>query len=748
MDDDLPVAAADGDAGRDPAASDLDRTASVRDQATSDSDQAISDRDQATSDRDQASSDRDQASSDRDLLQGGDATAHGVSLEARDRHTLERREAAARRSKAAAERDAAAHQRDLAAAARDGAAVIEDREAKKHDAPGGPDKAVTARRARVSAARLAAADVLARAAVDREQGARDRALAAHDRAEADVDRDVLLRQLGEEMSRREALIERLVEQSALLELAPDAIFACNLDHEITFWNDAAALTYGYSRDEAIGRERGELLGAEYPIPLADIEREVSESGIWEGDLTQITKDGRQITVATRWGAVRDDMGTLTGRLHINRDQSERLEALAEQERLRTQLEREQLGTRLVRAQRLESLGQLAGGIAHDFNNLLAIIAGHAAVVSQQLDDVRDVVDAEGWQSLSDDVGQIARASERAAGLTRQLLAFARQETVHPEVIDVNVTITEMLELLTTTVGDHITLVTALDADLGTVRIDPGQLGQIMVNLAVNSREAMLGGGRLTIETEHVEFDEVQTLSHGTLPPGRYVRLAVSDSGGGMPGEVLERAFDPFFSSRPLGQGTGLGLATVHGIATQAGGQVTLSSEPGVGTTVTILMPVTDEPLATPTRPVVGATTAKGTATVLLVEDESALQSVIARVLTGAGYRVISASSSAEALDIIAAGEQTIDLLLTDVVLPGVLGPELARRFTASAPRSRVLFMSGYAGNLLESDPDQHIALLEKPFSHQGLLATVAATIAGAGPPALELGPPRNGVPRG
>jgi two-component system cell cycle sensor histidine kinase/response regulator CckA len=715
-------------AGR--ARSDLARTASARDQASSDRDQAVSDRDQAVSDR-------DQASSDRDLLQGGDAARHGVSREARDRDTRERRDAARRRSATADERDAAAHERDVAASVGHQAAAAEDRDISNRDAPGGPSKLTAARRASVSAARVAAADVQQRAAAARDQAAGDRGLAARNRADADLDRDALLRELGEEMSQRETLIARLVEQAALLELAPDAIFACDVEHHITFWNHAAAITYGFTLEEAIGQQREALLGTEYPIALAEIERQVSDSGMWEGDLTQTTKAGRRITVASRWGAVRDDMGRLTGRLHVNRDQSERLAAQAEQERLRSQLQREQLGTRLVRAQRLESLGQLAGGIAHDFNNLLAIIAGHAAVVSQQLNDIRDVVDAERWRSLHADIGQIASASERAAGLTRQLLTFARQETVNPEVIDINATITEMRPLLIATLGDHITLVSALDPEIDTVRIDSGQLGQILVNLAVNSREAMPRAGRLTITTERVTYDEQQILSHGTLPAGRYVRLAVSDTGCGMPSDVTERAFDPFFTTRPPGHGTGLGLATVHGIATQAGGQVTLSSEPDVGTTITVLIPASDQQPSTPTLPTIDTITEACHGTVLLVEDEPALQAIIARVLAGAGYTVTCADSGPAALAIIDAREHTIDLLLTDISLPGLRGTELANRFTAAAPSGQVLFMSGYAGTALQGQDDHMARLLQKPFTHEQLLATVAATIASAAPGALD-----------
>ena len=529
----------------------------------------------------------------------------------------------------------------------------------------------------------------------------------------------------EDLARERALASRLTERSALVELAPDPIFARDADGRITFWNSAAERAYGFTSQEALGARPQDLLHTEYPVDLEDIEGVVGKTERWEGDLIQTAKDGRRFTVASRWGAVHDRDGNLTGLLEINRDITERLEVQAQHEQDRSRRERERLSSRLVRAQRLESLGELAGGIAHDFNNLLAVILGYSDTVVTHLEGARDRLPDEDFVFLTASVSEITQASQRAAALTAQLLDFAQQDDVHPAVIDVNATITETLVLLARTLGTHIELTASLDPELDRVRIDAGQLGQILVNLAVNSRDAMPDGGRLSITTTALVLDDAHSPSEDVLATGRYVRLDVTDTGAGMSREVTDRAFDPFFTTKPVGEGTGLGLAGVYGIATRAGGQVELVSEPGVGTTITVLLPGTDAPLTTQSTPVAPAPTPPTAAgTVLIVEDEPALRKITARTLAGAGYTVLTATSSSDAL--VQAAGQPIALLLTDIVMPGLLGPELAEQLSSTRPSMKVLLMSGFARATWNAPAGSSPGpMLQKPFTPQALLNAIS-----------------------
>jgi PAS domain S-box-containing protein len=513
-------------------------------------------------------------------------------------------------------------------------------------------------------------------------------------------------------------------QLALLDLAPDAIFARDASRRITYWSSGAHATYGWSAKQALGRVAGELLRTEYPVPLEEIERIVAESGHWEGDLVQHTSDGERLIVESRWAAQYDADGSLSWLLEVNRDITARLTAQAEHERLKAEAERERLVNRLNEATRLESLGELAGGIAHDFNNLLSVIINYAGFVSS---DVQAAAESDpGWSSTLDDIEQIRRASERAAHLTRQLLAFARRDEVRAETIDVNEIVRDVEQLLKRTLGEHVELESRLGHDLLPVKFNPGQLEQILVNLAVNARDAMPDGGRLEIDTANVEVDELYAASRPELSPGRYVRVRVSDTGSGMPEEVCRRAFDPFFTTKPPGQGTGLGLATVYGIVKQAGGRAQIYSEHGIGTTFTALLPTTGRRAKsrTPERRPARRSCA---ATILLVEDEPALRDVTRRILESHGYKVLVACNGAEALAVAHEREgDAIDLLLTDVVMPQMPGPQLAQELRSARPKTRVLFMSGFAEPVLAAQGHlQASALIDKPFSAAGLLAKVS-----------------------
>jgi len=552
-----------------------------------------------------------------------------------------------------------------------------------------------------------------------------------------------------------ARLRDLFSQTALLELVPDAFVGVGANGEIVLANAQAEALFGYRREQLIGQPvemlmpervagahrshragyfadpRARLMGV--GLELAGRRRDGSEFSA-EISLSSIEIDGQVLATA----AIRD----ISERVAVGREK-ERLEAKAEKERLEAEKERleaekdrleaeaekERLLNQLHHARRLESLGELAGGIAHDFNNLLAVIINYAAFVAADLDTAASARDEEKRHTMRADVEQISLAAQRAAHLTHQLLAFARREVVQPEVVDVNAVVTDVEQLLKSTLGEHIELRSELAPDLRTILIDPGQLGQILLNLAVNARDAMPDGGTLTIDTANVDVDVDYTAHRAELSPGPYVNLRVSDNGKGMTREVAELAFDPFFTTKPAGQGTGLGLATIYGIVQQAGGRAQLYSEPGVGTTATVLLPASE---GTPSRTAqqIGASQLRGEATILLVEDEDALREVTRRILAGNGYRVITAANGDEALAAAAEQAEPIDLLLTDVVMPQMHGPHLAEQIKLVRPSIRVMFMSGFAQPILDSGGhlDTGVTLIEKPFSGPTLLAKVSQAL--------------------
>jgi PAS domain S-box-containing protein len=380
------------------------------------------------------------------------------------------------------------------------------------------------------------------------------------------------------------------------------------------------------------------------------------------------------------------------------DAEDRFQTRIDAERAEAQSDREQLQAQLEQSQRLEVLGQLAGGVAHDFNNLLAVILNYAAFVAE------DIATRPELEAVGRDVGQIRRAAERAAALTHQLLAFARREVVQARVLDLNDIVTDVEQLLRRTIGEDIVLQTSLGGDLWPVLADAGRLEQVLVNLAVNARDAMSGGGTLTIDTANIVEDD----SAGSpARSGRHIRLRVTDTGTGMPADVIEHAFEPFFTTKYDGTGTGLGLATVYGIVVQAGGTIEIRSELGAGTTFTIALPATDQRAVAAANPRSFRRAPKGE-TVLVVEDEDALREVTSRIFRGT---------------LAAQHDGHIHLLVTDVVMPHMLGKEVAERIRQIRPEIDVLYMSGYSQPVLASqgrlDPGVH--LIEKPFSAASLI---------------------------
>ena len=355
---------------------------------------------------------------------------------------------------------------------------------------------------------------------------------------------------------------------------------------------------------------------------------------------------------------------------------------------------------------------------------LSAVSGTSCPSNRPEEAAKEPADID-WESVRRDIGQVQQAARRAADLTRQLLAFARRRVIQPQVLDLNQIITGLEPLLTRTLGEHVLLSTVLAPGLSPVLADPGQIEQVLVNLAVNARDAMPAGGRLTIETAGAELAEAPAGRAGRLRPGSYVTIRVSDTGTGMPREVIDRAFEPFFTTKPEGQGSGLGLATVYGIITQAGGDVRIYSRAGLGTTITALLPRSGMAGPAPAAPVMEAADGQGEA-VLLVEDEGALREVIRRMLRRHGYEVLAPPSGPAAAELSASHPGRIDVLLTDVVMPDMQGPEVAGLVQAARPGIPVLYMSGFAPGFLgaEGALPPGVRLIEKPFPENVLLAAL------------------------
>ena len=515
--------------------------------------------------------------------------------------------------------------------------------------------------------------------------------------------------------------------AGLLEGAPDAMICVDRCGRIALVNAQTERLFGYQRDE-LADQPVEILVPELAHNVADPRSRTME-------LSARHRDGSTFPTETSLSAIETDDGLLviaavrdaTERLEL---QAEHLELRAEHLKLRAELraERERLKSKAER-DKLESLGQLAGGVAHDFNNLLAVISNYAAFVSDEA--AKDGVQVD-WQSVREDARQIQLAADRAAELTHQLLAFARRDVVQPRPLDLNQVITRVERLLIRSLGEHVVLKTDLAPQLRAVLADPGQIEQVLVNLAVNARDAMPSGGTLVVQTFVTDVDESHAAGRIGLPPGPYACMKVSDTGVGMSREVIDHAFEPFFTTKPKGEGTGLGLATVYGIVTQAGGYVQIYSELDIGTTITILLPAAGPDVQAEPAPVPEPGGGRGE-TVLIVEDEPAMREVTRRILSRSGYHVIVAASGHEAIEIAARHTGDIDVLLTDVVMPRMLGKEAAERIRALRPGVKVLFMSGYAQGVLDCRGvvEVGVNLIQKPFSEAQLLVTLRQIIASA-----------------
>jgi two-component system, cell cycle sensor histidine kinase and response regulator CckA len=385
-------------------------------------------------------------------------------------------------------------------------------------------------------------------------------------------------------------------------------------------------------------------------------------------------------------------------------------------------ERMHLEEQLRNAQQLEAIGRLAGGVAHDFNNILSIIMGHGELLLA-------VMGAD--ERARNGLEQIGRAAERAASLTQQLLAFSRKQVLQPKVLDLNEAVADVQKMLSRVIGEDIELVASLHPSLVPVKADPGQVEQVLMNLAVNARDAMPHGGKLVMETSNVEVgaERARDLELGV---GRYAMLKVTDSGHGMDAATLSHVFEPFFTTKPMGKGTGLGLATVYGIVKQSGGSIQVESEVGRGTTFRIYFPVAEGAAGRRREPVAGEKVEGGTETILLAEDEPDLRELARIFLEGYGYKVLEAASAEQAIQMAEIFPGTIDLLLTDVIMPGMSGRQLAESVMSRRPQTRIVYMTGYTDDMVVQHKvlEPGVKLLQKPFGKVELALKVRSTLDG------------------
>ena len=496
----------------------------------------------------------------------------------------------------------------------------------------------------------------------------------------------------------------------LLEAAPDAMVVVDAAGKIVLLNLQAEKQFGYHRDELVGQQVTSIIPEGFAERLIADDLRTAEEALAQQigtgiELVGRRKDGTEFPIEIMLSPLKSSEGTLV--TSAIRDISARKEAEGQ----------------LLAAQKLESIGRLAGGIAHDFNNMLFVIHGYAELLLEDLAPAnRDRLDPDGLQ-LS--VNEISQAAARAARLTAQLLAFSRQQIISLSVLDPNAAIDCLEPMARQLIGENIRLVLKLGHDVGHLRGDAGQFDQILVNLVVNARDAMPGGGTVTIETDNVLVDEPYAIEHFEVKPGPYVLISVTDTGVGMDRSTRDHIFEPFFTTKQIGKGTGLGLATTYGIVRQAGGHIWVYSEPGLGSSFKVYFPRVDEAIATD-LPSVASGPAVGAGTALVVEDERVVRDMTTLLLARSGFEVISVAGGAEAMTHLAGLEQPIDVLITDVIMPTMSGVELAEWTMNRYPHVGVVLLSGYTAGTLNLDrvTSRGAVFVPKPVTAAKLLAAV------------------------
>jgi PAS domain S-box-containing protein len=517
---------------------------------------------------------------------------------------------------------------------------------------------------------------------------------------------VILSDITERKRAEDALRESEEKHRTIIETIEDGYFEVDIAGNFTFLSESLCRMLGHSKDEMISTNYRQYTDQENGERLYQAFNKVYRTGeaIKGFGCEVIPQDRTKLFSEVSVSLIKDSKGQPIGFRGIARDVTERKRAEDEKATLQEELRQ---------SQKMEAIGVLAGGIAHDFNNLLTLVGGYCQLSLLELKE---------GDPLRGNIEEIKTAADRATSLTRQVLAFSRRQVLDMRVLDLNAIITDMEKMLRRVIGEDIELVTFLADKLGTVKTDPGWIEQVIMNLAVNARDAMPSGGKLIIETVNAELDESHARSHVVGKPGRYVKLSVSDTGKGMAPEVREHLFEPFFTTKEKGKGTGLGLSTVYGIVKQSEGNIWVYSEPGLGSTFNIYLPRMDEPLEETRKKVTSGELLRGGETILVVEDEENVRRLAVRILERQGYTVLEASCVNDALTLCKECKEPIHMILTDVVMPEMSGPQLAEQLVSLLPKIKVLYMSGYTDNAIfhQGVLKDGVNYIQKPFTIDGL----------------------------
>lgn len=482
----------------------------------------------------------------------------------------------------------------------------------------------------------------------------------------------------------------------------ESLSVFDLSGNIIFVNESFIKTYGYSKEELIGQSINKFHPSQNPRQIFKPIIEKTLKGSWEGEITATRKGGENFSIYIRTSPVLGDDGLPIVIVGVARDITEK----------------KLLEDQLRQSQKMEAIGQLAGGIAHDFNNLLTVIEGYTELLFSNI--------SESDASYSF-VRQIKKAADRATSLTSQLLAFSRRQILQPKTIDVNILVSEMSVMLKRLIGENIELTTMLSPDIGYIKADRGQMEQVLMNLAVNARDAMPDGGLLTVETKAVSLEAaLYERHHSGIRKGMYVMLAITDNGVGMDSETKERVFEPFFTTKEKSKGTGLGLATVYGIVKQSGGHLWVYSEPGKGTTFKIYLPMVKSKRKIKEKPEAAIEDLHGSETILVVEDEFMVRELVCDTLRASGYTILEAANGKQAIDVFSSNKDKIDLVLTDVIMPEMSGRKMIETLYEAHPNITALYMSGYTDDAIIKHGvlEPGMAYIQKPFSPKALIQKV------------------------